>query len=208
MLGAAACIDLAGNAERPAKTVLWHAAPGLVVIFHGALDLFPVVHHGQARTQLRAETLHGSLGVSTCRALLRDSNPAPGVTAASPMQPDRGAGPTGRPPAAMPIPGARPVAAGGGASADEWAVGISGTSGGGDTEASVDGASLQEGLFSTSMSLRRNTSDHGYGSLGHGHGAWLSSSPHPTTLRHSTGTANRVSRIDVRQHTGLQTVHF
>ena len=82
----------------------------------------------------------------------------------------------------MPIPGARPVQAGGGASADEWAVTMSGMSGGGDT-ASLDAASLQEGLFSTSMSLRRNTSDHGYGSLGHGHGAWLSSSPHPTHLR-------------------------
>ena len=89
----------------------------------------------------------------------------------------------------MPIPGARPVPAGGGASADEWAVTMSGMSGGGDT-ASLDAASLQEGLFSTSMSLRRNTSDHGYGSLGHGHGAWLSSSPHPAAWRASASTGS------------------
>jgi hypothetical protein len=41
-------------------------------------------------------------------------------------------------------------------------------------------ASLQDGFFG--VSLRRHATDHGtYGSLGHG--AWLSSSPHPASLR-------------------------
>ena len=89
------------------------------------------------------------------------------------MQPDGSQG--GRRPGAMPIPGAR-------ASLDDprWQVLV--TSASLTDTASVDlDASLQDGIFGTS--LRRHATDHGYGSLGHGHGAWLSSSPHPTSLR-------------------------
>lgn len=93
------------------------------------------------------------------------------------MQPDGGRGGGGRPPAAAPtaIPGARAAA-----EDPRWAVLVTSASMGDTT--SVDlGESLQEGLFATSM--RRGATDHGYGSLGHGHGAWLSSSPHPSATR-------------------------
>ena len=78
----------------------------------------------------------------------------------------------GRPHAAMPIPGARQ-----GSVPEDWAVTV-GTAltdtasyGGGHS------TSLQEGLFGSSLRARAHSD--GYGSFGHGHGAWLSSSPHP-----------------------------
>lgn len=74
-----------------------------------------------------------------------------------------------QPPAAVPIPGAR-------ASVDEerWRVTL--LSAGSET-ASL-GTSVQDGIFATSL-RRRQSTEHGgtFGSLGHG--AWLSSSPHP-----------------------------
>lgn len=87
-----------------------------------------------------------------------------------------GGGPPGRTAAPQPIPGARPLAVGEGAA---WAVLVSGGASQADT-ASVT-ASMAEGLFSSS--LRRHSEGYGSSLGGHGHGAWLSSSPHPTALR-------------------------
>lgn len=74
-------------------------------------------------------------------------------------------------------------------------------SGGDSTDAASLSASVQEGLFSSSL-RQRHSSDHGYGSLGHGHGAWLSSSPHPS-LRGAYATRPPLYRspsMQVRLH--------
>lgn len=71
----------------------------------------------------------------------------------------------------MGIPGARPVD-------ERWvAAALAHES---DHAGSLS-ASVQEGLFGSSLRAGgHRTSTDGYGSLGHGHGAWLSSSPHPS----------------------------
>lgn len=69
----------------------------------------------------------------------------------------------------MGIPGARAVD-------DGWATAALAH---GSSENGNLSASVQDGLFGSSLRSGPRTSFEGYGSLGHGHGAWLSSSPHP-----------------------------
>lgn len=87
----------------------------------------------------------------------------------------QGSGMSPQPSRGVAIPGARPD---GGAGNERWRVALQ--SGGSDAGASLS-ASVQEGFFGSS--LRQQSTDQGYshstfGSL-KGHGAWLSSSPHP-----------------------------
>lgn len=79
---------------------------------------------------------------------------------------------SGQPVGARPmgIPGARPVDEG-------W---VAAALAHDSAENGSLSASVQEGLFSSSLRAGHRASTDGYGSLGHGHGAWLSSSPHPS----------------------------
>ncbi|KAL4859503.1 putative vacuolar membrane protein [Chlorella vulgaris] len=97
----------------------------------------------------------------------------------------------GQRPAAMPIPGARRASMG---DDPRWQAMLTEVSLADSASMDLD-ASLQDGIFTTSV--RRAATDHGYGSLGYGHGAWLSSSPHPASMRGgglghaAAGTGNR-----------------
>lgn len=97
---------------------------------------------------------------------------------------------SGQPPAAMAIPGAREEAD----VEERWRAAL--VSAG--SEAASLAASIQDAGFFGSSMRRRNSSDYGYGSLSHGHGAWLSSSPHPRALATSRPSVHRSPSFPVR----------